>query len=89
MATRAWEDILPHLNILEKGRAAAIALKDMLDKVEDCGKIAKTATGITPKFCDGDIEVREVRRPRTYVILSSSRCPGLFRLPIATELYRS
>ena len=89
MATRAWEDILPHLNVLEKGRAAAIALKDILDKVEDCGKIAKAATGITPKFCDGDIEVREVRRPRAYVILSSSQCPGLFRLPIAAGLYHS
>ena len=89
MATRAWEDILPHLNVLEKGRAAAIALKDILDKAEDCGKIAKTATGITPKFCDGDIEVREVRRPRAYVILPSSQCLGLFRLPIAAGLYRS
>lgn len=89
MATRAWEDILPHLNVLEKGRAAAIALKDILDKVEDCGKIAKTAIGITPKFCDGDIEVREVRRPRAYVILLSSQCPGLFRLSIAAGLYRS
>jgi ATP-binding cassette subfamily B (MDR/TAP) protein 1 len=89
MATRAWEDILPHLNVLEKGRAAAIALNDILDKVEDLEKIAKTVTGVTPKFCDGDIEVREVRRPRTYMIPSSSRCLGLFRLPIATGLYRS
>lgn len=89
MATRAWEDILPHLNVLGKGRAAAIALKDILDKVEDFGEIAKRAAGITPKFCDGDIEVREVRRPCAYVILSSSQFPGLFRLPIAAGLYRS
>lgn len=89
MATRAWEDILPHLNVLGKGRAAATALKDILDKVEDFGEIAKTAAGITPKFCDGDIEVREVRRLCAYVILSSSQFPGLFRLPIAAGLYRS
>ena len=89
MATRAWEDILPHLNVLEKGRAAAIALNDILDEVEDSGEIAKTATGIAPKFCDGDIEVREVRRPHAYVILSSSQFPGLFRLPIAAGLHRS
>ena len=86
MATRAWEDILPHLNVLEKGRAAAIALKGILDKVEDCGEIAKATTGITPKFCDGDIEVSEVRMPRAYVILSCSQCLGLFRLPISAGL---
>lgn len=62
MATRAWEDALPHLNVLEKGRAAAIALKAILDKVENGRKITKITTGITPKFCEGDIEVRSVSR---------------------------
>jgi ATP-binding cassette subfamily B (MDR/TAP) protein 1 len=77
MATRAWEDVLPHLNVLEKGRAAAIALKHITDKAEDCGEIAQAATGITPKYCDGDIEVREVRRPRRIsdsIILTMPRC---------------
>lgn len=65
MATRAWEDALPHLNVLEKGRAAAIALKAILDTVKNGREIANTTTGITPKFCEGDIEIRQVSRPET------------------------
>ena len=64
MATRAWEDSLPHLNVLEKGRAAAIALNAILEKVENGRKVTKRATGITPKFCEGDIEVRKVSSTR-------------------------
>ena len=59
-AMRAWEDALPYLNVLEEGRAAAIALKGILDKVANGRKVAKMAVGVTPKFCEGDIEVRNV-----------------------------
>jgi ATP-binding cassette, subfamily B (MDR/TAP), member 1 len=70
MATRAWEDTLPHLNVLGKGRAAAIALKAILDKVENGRKITKLTTGITPKFCEGDIEVRSASSTHAYQAVS-------------------
>jgi ATP-binding cassette subfamily B (MDR/TAP) protein 1 len=66
MATRAWEDTLQHLNVLEKDRAAAIALKAILDNVENGRKIVELATGITPRFCKGDVEVRQVRSSHGY-----------------------
>ena len=58
MATKAWEDVLPHLNVLEKGRAAGIALKALLDTVESGRRVSKAVIGVTPKYCEGDIEVR-------------------------------
>ena len=84
MATRAWEDALPHLNVLEKGRAAAIALKAILDKVENGRKVAKMAVGVTPKFCEGDIEVRNVSSTHVYGansnVLTTLRSPSLTHL---------
>jgi ATP-binding cassette subfamily B (MDR/TAP) protein 1 len=67
MATRAWEDALPHLNVLEKGRAAAIALKAILRKVENGTKAKPIRSGITPKFCEGDIEARRVSSAPAYL----------------------
>lgn len=60
MATKAWEDILPHINVLAKGQAAGVALKAILVKVEKGRKLMQTSTSTTPKFCEGDIEVRQV-----------------------------
>ena len=60
MATKAWEDILPHINVLGKGQAAGTALKAVLAKVERGGKIVEQSHGLTPRFCEGDIEVRQV-----------------------------
>ena len=69
MATKAWEDILPHINVLGKGQAAGIALKAILIKVEKGEKFAKESSDLTPEFCEGDIEVRQVR-------LISASLPG-------------
>ena len=63
MATKAFEDILPNILVLEKGRAAGIKLKAILDHVERGRTVVKAACGATPKFCEGDIEVREVCPP--------------------------
>lgn len=60
MVTKAWEDILPHLNVLGKGQAAGIALEAILAQVEKGGKVARSTTGVTPRFCEGDIEIRQV-----------------------------
>ena len=62
-ATKAFEDILPHIIVLEKGRAAGTALKIILAQVEGGGHMAKGPEGTMPKFCEGDIEVRNVSRP--------------------------
>ena len=71
MATRAWEDGLPHLNVLGKGRAAAVVLKAILQKVDNGSKEATITSGITPKFCEGDIEVRRVSSAPAYLQILS------------------
>jgi ATP-binding cassette subfamily B (MDR/TAP) protein 1 len=71
MATRAWEDALPHLNVLQKGRAAAVALKAILQRVETGRKATTIRSGISPKFCEGDIEVRRVRSAPAYLQILS------------------
>lgn len=61
MATKAAEDILPFLMVLEKGRAAGAALKGILLQVGK-GKAVNRSRGILkePDFCEGDIELRNV-----------------------------
>jgi ATP-binding cassette, subfamily B (MDR/TAP), member 1 len=60
MATRAIEDILPHMLVLEKGRAAGAGTNAILDQA-DGGLIVNSNAGESaPKFCEGDIEVRDV-----------------------------
>jgi ATP-binding cassette, subfamily B (MDR/TAP), member 1 len=60
MATKAIEDILPHMLVLERGRAAGAAMTAILDQVSRGTKIDDTAPRSAPRFCDGDIEVRKV-----------------------------
>lgn len=59
-ATKAFEDILPHVIVLEKGRATATALRAVLSQVGEGARLSCALTGSTPKFVDGDIEVRNV-----------------------------
>ena len=60
LATKAFEDILPQMLILEKGRAAGTALYSLLDQVKKGPAMKATNNQKSPKFCDGDIEVRGV-----------------------------
>ena len=76
MATKAFEDILPHIIVLEKGRGAAIALRVVLSRVGKGIRISEGLGGFNPKFVDGDIEVRNVSfaypsRP-THLVLRES-----------------
>jgi ATP-binding cassette subfamily B (MDR/TAP) protein 1 len=76
MATKAFEDILPHIIVLEKGRAAAIALRAILSRVGRGTRTTEGLGGFNPKFVDGDIEVRNVSfaypsRP-THLVLRES-----------------
>jgi len=61
MATRSVEQILPQMIILEKGRAAGASLMAILQQVNKGKNVAKMIGRKTPQFCDGDIEVRDVR----------------------------
>lgn len=60
MATQAIEQILPQMIVLEKGRAAGATLKSLLAQMEKDCRDVKMIGRITPEYCDGDIEVRNV-----------------------------
>ena len=60
-ATQAIEQVLPHMLVLEKGRAAGAALRTVL--VQNCVDRAKTRQETSPLVCEGEIEFRNVRNP--------------------------
>lgn len=60
MAVQAFQDLLPYFMVLEKGRAAAISLRSLLDTVKRGAKFVRKTDGLYPQFCEGDIEVRDV-----------------------------
>jgi ATP-binding cassette subfamily B (MDR/TAP) protein 1 len=62
MATQAIEQILPQMIVLEKGRAAGATLKAILAQMGRGCNVVRMSGGLTPAYCDGDIEVRNVRR---------------------------
>ncbi|EAS29566.3 ABC a-pheromone efflux pump AtrD [Coccidioides immitis RS] len=60
-ATQSIENIIPQLLVLEKGRAAATALKDILGHVHPIdGSTGLMSENKTPRFCDGDIKFDNV-----------------------------
>lgn len=61
MATQAVEQILPQMIVLEKGRAAGATLQASLTQMEQGRRVTKMNGGLTPTYCDGDIELRNVR----------------------------
>ena len=63
MGTKAIEDILPHMIVLEKGRAAGAAMKAILDQMSQGSKVHHEKGQSAPEFCEGDIEVRDVSWP--------------------------
>ena len=62
MATQSFEQILPQMIVLEKGRAAGATLKAVLAQMERGRKVVNMRGGQFPKYCDGDIDVRKVSR---------------------------
>ena len=61
MATKAAEDILPFLIVLEKGRAAGAGLKAILMQVGKGKAVDRNHSTLKePEFCEGDIEMRDV-----------------------------
>ena len=64
LATQAVEQILPQMMVLEKGRAAGATLKANLVQIERGRRVTKMIGRRTPRYCDGDIEVRNVSLKR-------------------------
>ena len=62
MATQTMEQLLPQMIVLEKGRVAAATLKAVLIKVDKGRKIKQMMGRKTPRYCDGDIQVKRVSR---------------------------
>ena len=60
MATQTMEQLLPQMIVLEKGRVAAATLKAVLIKVDKGRKIKQMMGRKTPRYCDGDIQVKRV-----------------------------
>lgn len=61
IAAKSFESILPQGIILQKGRAAAVALEAVLGKVLKGKPDSVNVNGIAPHFCEGKIEFRSVR----------------------------
>ncbi|KAJ4578283.1 ATP-dependent permease [Exophiala dermatitidis] len=59
IATKSFEDILPHIIVLQRAQAAAASLKNVLDRVSK-GRTHKSRPGRSPQFCGGKIEVQAV-----------------------------
>ena len=72
MATKAIEDILPHMIVLERGRAAGAAMKAILDQVSRGLKVDCKSGQCAPKFCEGDVEVRDVSKLHILLCLISN-----------------
>lgn len=60
MATQAVEQILPQMVVLEKGRAAGAILEAILAQMERGRRVVQMNGGLTPRYCDGDVEIRNV-----------------------------
>lgn len=60
MAMETFQQILPELNILAKGRIAGAALKAMIVHIEKGKKISMMVGGTSPLHCNGQIEINNV-----------------------------
>ncbi|KAI4111639.1 MAG: hypothetical protein LQ339_000510 [Xanthoria mediterranea] len=58
-ALQAVEQILPQILVLEKGRAAGATLQAILTQMDKRRRVIISGQ-LTPEFCEGDIEVRNV-----------------------------
>ncbi|KAL8692733.1 MAG: hypothetical protein Q9218_002292 [Villophora microphyllina] len=76
MALQAVEQILPQMIVLEKGRAAGATLAAILTQMGRRRRVIMSGS-LAPRFCEGDIEVRNVTfrypsRPEQLALKSAS-----------------
>ncbi|PGH31809.1 ATP-binding cassette, subfamily B (MDR/TAP), member 1 [[Emmonsia] crescens] len=57
-STQAIEDILPHIIVLEKGRASGSALQQLVEKINRHNLMGDTTKKVSPQFCEGDIRIK-------------------------------
>ena len=60
MSTKTFEQVMPKLVVLEKGRAAASSLRAHVSGIEITGHFHSAAEAKKPNHVDGDIQVRGV-----------------------------
>ena len=60
MATQTFEQILPQILVLERGKAAAVTLQLVLTKLDKGRKLIEVHGGRTPLYLDGDIRITDV-----------------------------
>ena len=73
VATQAIEQILPQMIVLEKGRAAGATLKAVLMQMESGRKITNMIGRMSPRYCEGDIEARNVGVLTNLIIVDMKR----------------
>ena len=61
MATQTVEQILPQILVLEKGKTAAKTLQSLICSTKDDICDLKSIGNLTPNFCEGDIEMSNVK----------------------------
>ncbi|KIW71943.1 hypothetical protein PV04_00169 [Phialophora macrospora] len=81
IAAKAFEDMLPHGVIIQKSQVSAAALQAILYKVGQGELEPRRVDGLSPQFCEGDIEMREVSfaYPSTPNRLALDSCTLYFR----------
>ncbi|OJD17475.1 hypothetical protein AJ78_02448 [Emergomyces pasteurianus Ep9510] len=72
-STQAIEDVLPHIIVLEKGRASGSALQQLVEKTSRRNLADDSPQAVSPRFCEGDIRIKNVNfvypsRPGCYVL---------------------
>ena len=61
MATKAFEDILPYVLVLEKGRAAGASLEAILDTVQKDKRVPDETRSLeVPVYCEGDVDMKHI-----------------------------
>jgi ATP-binding cassette, subfamily B (MDR/TAP), member 1 len=60
MAVESFQGILPQILVVAKAQAAAAALCNVLNTVSSGTRFTRQMGLMSPEFCEGDIEVRDV-----------------------------
>ncbi len=60
MAVQAFQGLLPQVLVLAKAQVAAVSLRSIIETVNRGRKFDRRNGLLSPHFCDGDIEIRDV-----------------------------
>ena len=85
MASQSIEQLLPYVLVLEKGKAAASILEATLVKIDKGQKVSRIAGAKCPRFCEGEIEVRNVRSSLNGILIVLNIHLGVLRIPVQTR----